>query len=191
MMRVLWLGLLWFTAWVCRCVAIVRVCPCFLYMCDVIGGWWELGNYYNSFPPPPCLAMRYDFLLIKKKNNRQIYLKTAGVHQSFILHQSGTTPDLIPPLSKHSIILITRYLVYFKLLHYSAMLLPTMLPFFIAKSKKNANFQFFCKATIRRKKLLKVKIFLSVDGMIFSDFKHHTQCLELLNRGHNVLVLKL
>ena len=40
--------------WLYSCSALVL-----LYMCDVIGGWWELGNYCNSFPPPPNFVTRY------------------------------------------------------------------------------------------------------------------------------------
>ena len=40
--------------WLCSGSALVL-----LYMCDGIGGWWGLGNYCNSFPPPPNFVTRY------------------------------------------------------------------------------------------------------------------------------------
>ena len=33
--------------------------PVFFCICVTLGGWWELGNYCNSFPPPPNLVIRY------------------------------------------------------------------------------------------------------------------------------------
>ena len=56
---------------------LVRTSPCFLYMCNVVGGWWEHGNYCNSFPPPLNPVNTLRLLMIKKKKITATFITNA------------------------------------------------------------------------------------------------------------------
>ena len=63
---------------------LVRALPTsFVYVCR-LGGWWELGNYCNFFPPPPKSV--FDTFTYDKEEEKNPKITYTFVYQSSFVY---------------------------------------------------------------------------------------------------------